>query len=302
MRYDPARGYQHPVIGQRDYYYRDGCTFETDLRIRDDATTTEFRCSVDFNCNVESIQECVAAGEAVCAAWVYCGSTSYRSLFKARTTCWELDIAILGDSLRKQIEIHPLILAVKELQLPVHDSHEAFGRDTMSLEVGSPLAVDKCWRIPVDMTPGSDPVDIFRLKPVDGPEAEALTGAWDLLPDEAGGITLIADTEVFEYFREQKSQQNAQRLGQECPISIAMGLGLPAFVEALTIYAMDNENENDENEYGNWRSTISRLLDSVGIEVNDGSFRKDGRSRSALWVAQLLLKNRNPLMPPQGAR
>ena len=293
MRYDPSRGYQHPVLGQRDYHYRDGCIFEANLKIQE-GSTTELRFHLEFTCNVESIKNLIVARKAVCAAWVYCNYTAYRQLFRADTEHWQMIVTIPGQDLYNRVEVCPLIVAVKDLKLPVHDAHEAFGRGSVDLKAGCPLAVDKRWWIPVDMTPGSDPTDIFQLKKEEGVEGEILAGAWDLRPDDNGGITLVADADTYQYFQEQKVQAE----GQACPITMTMGLGLPAFVEALTIYVKDLHYD-DDREDSDWRATINQLLGSAGVEVKEGEFKRDGMTRSALWVAQLLLKEGNPLRPLQ---
>lgn len=141
MKFAPGRGFLHPVLGQRDYYYPEGSFRATVRRDISNGPDPRLKVSCSFDCDVGTIRDLIEQRLADCAIWVYCSATSYRQLFRGAARQYTLSGEMPLTSLAGTVEAHPLIIAVEELDLPLDHAHPAFGSGACSLPAGSPLAV-----------------------------------------------------------------------------------------------------------------------------------------------------------------
>lgn len=291
MRFAPRRGFLYPVLGQRGYYYPDG-SFRAEAQAEETGgNPPKLKLGCSFECDVGAINGLVAQHLAVCAVWVYCSATSYRHLFSADAGKTALSGEIDLTCLSGEVELHPLIVAVENLVLPLEDAHSAFGSEPLRLTAGSPLAVHQPIYTAVDHIPSDDSAkSIFQLAQDDNiPE-----GAWDARYDSEQFITLAAHPGTWKIVNRERTTSTP-----DGNLWTLQALFLPALADALAEYlrrATDRREEDRPLQFlpedtARWTGAITRTLRNSEITLGDRGFRFGGEPRSVLWTAQHLLKN-----------
>ena len=276
----------HPVLGQREYHYP-GCSFKpnvTTMRLTD-GTQPHFCFSADFDCDVEAINRLVEEGSAQFGVWVYCARTAYRRLFSAEPGGRALDASISVTEVRESVDMYPLIVALRDLELPLEQANEAFGATPLRLRAGSPLAVHLYTRSVITDEPEGGTRTIFEL----AKDKSLARGVWDSDIDPDGAvIKLTAHPNTLEEFLLVRDETWALQ-----------ALYLPALVEALEAYRQvccDEGEWEPPNDPTRWTGAITKQTGLLGISLEEEGFFCDAsktppKPRSVLWAAQKLLKS-----------
>ena len=297
MRFSPKReGFLHPVLGQRDYHWPNG-KFESDINSKIDRRNGKLVLVIDanFNLTVESINQLIDQDEAICAVWVYCQKTAYRTLLKAddhgdrRRIRYEIPERYL----RGNVELHPQVIASRKVRLSLAEAHSVYGNSWCEVPAGAPLATHPPTITGLeddDMTIRS----MFRLT-VDGKYGNS----WHVDADiDYITVTLSVDEDTKSWFDQQRYKTTETFTGTEWAVQT---LYLAALTETLTLWLQHYEQDTEWRS-GGWCSAVSRQLEVHDIQVQPGddsdpaTFRIDGDYRSPIWVAQRLLGK--PLQRP----
>ena len=280
MRFAPNRGFLYPVLGQREYNYP-GKTFDVEMgcEVRDNA----LKFYAHFALDVDYINSLIDGGRAQCIVWVYCGATSYRRIFRAasgepRKVEGELRVR----DLHAQLELHPQVAAVEELDLPYDDAHQAFGEGPANLSPGNLVAVHKPSITNVEEMEDRSAKSIFQISK----DLEISHSGWDVQIDTGEPfITLVSNKDTYDNFEKLRNNDSMWAV---------QTLYLSALVETLQVYLADYDSENSTGtDFSTWVGVISSKLQEHNILVSGDPSKfvlgGDTRPMSVLRVAQQLL-------------
>jgi len=286
MRYAPRRGFRHPVLGQRDFYYPKK-KFEVELFCNTSESDKTITFWADFSLDVEAINDLIDEGKAICMLWVYCSSTSFREIYRHNGDgLRHVKGTIPIGNLRGNIEFHPSVIATEEISLPLDEAHEAFKSDGSSAKLvcaGSPLAVHKPSYTKLDFDSDRSTRSIFQLKE----DSDLPEGAWEISADPRQPVVVLRANPVTKSnFQEFRNKKQAMRT-----------LYLAAMVQTLNIF-LESHEPDAEADSSRWVGVIAQKLPEIDVATqpeDEGSASfislDNGSPLSPLWVAQRLLHN-----------
>ena len=149
MRYNPRRNYLYPVLRPFADDYPGG-NLKTEIQAN--VVEKSVNVSVIFEVSEPSIQDQVSKGDAVCAAMLYCGSTLHREMIRAGLGSTRADASISTDLLHGDVEVHPSIIAVKDITQTSATMHQEYSSAPVTIAQWNPLATDRTWRFQVNPT------------------------------------------------------------------------------------------------------------------------------------------------------
>ncbi len=295
MKYASNRNFLHPVLGQQEFLWP-AKSFQPMVKAYlmqsfGKNGGPKLRIEARFHLDVAAVEHLINENRAVCGVWVYCSTTSYRHLFRAKDNGSRHQVIAdipIGD-VRGGVEAHPQIVTTAEVILDTQEAHRVFEGEPLVLPPGTPLAVHPPTAIP--LLDGDRAIrDIFSV--MEDPDSGT---AWDVRPDpDKATIELAANRPTIEYLKEQRKTDSAWAM---------QTLYLTSLAEALNVYLQhiaDHEQpQSDITSSGGWIATITHRLAERNIQVSqddqDPTFMAGSYRRSAAWVAQRLLGN--PLQP-----
>ena len=290
MRYQHDGGLLHPVLGQGDDHYP-GCKFSADMRYQLDKTQAGEMWAafeVTFSCGVDAIRNLVSEASAVCAVWVYCNATSYRSMERASKGQLSLRWRIRRDELNGLVELHAGIYTLEDVWLPMDQAHPMYGSSPRLIPARSPLAMITPQGVHIESDDGLDPAvqSILQLRQVSNRHLSE--GVWSTDIDTKGPVVYIdARPDTYKTFHRIKDD----------PVA-AQTLYLAALVDVIGAYteaARDGDGSwlsNMSGDKSKWAGVITDRLNENGITAQpDGELkhRDSGRVVSRLEAAQMLL-------------
>lgn len=285
MRYAPTRGFLHPVLGQQEFYFENK-KIEVEFDCSLNELNEEISFSATFALDVSSINDLIDDGSATCAIWVYCRPTSYRQLFRSKSSL-EVSGAIPIDNSREKIQFHPLIVADREVLLDIEEAHEDFkvdGVDIIQIPKGNPLAVHKPFIVNFDYDDERSGKAIFIFKV----DRQLDDDIWEVDADPTRSVVILRSN--------QRTKDNFQKFRRK---KLAMQtLYLSAMVQVLNTALKYEEFNTDEIDPSRWIGVIGGKLKKNGVSIREDEnleryFTLDGNDDlvSPLWVAQRLLEN-----------
>lgn len=293
MKFSPDRGFLHPVLGQQEYHYP--CkTFTCKVDGFLNKVTRSFEFSAKFKLDVDAINNLIDEGQAICMLWVYSSATSHRGIFKADSSDAKggkdgkrnVKGSISLDLLRGNLELHPQVVAISDLELPLTEANQVFGEVPRKISPGSPLAV----HFPTVTLLGDYDSNVKSMIVLKQDELLA-EGAWDIRIDpKQPYIELVAGPDTHEAFQRLRSNDSTLTLQTLC---------LAALVDALTYYLKWDGFTRDDS--GTWVGVVTSKLKAKGIQVSQETDQAEGvfeladssggsPRRSLLWVAQKILE------------
>ena len=147
MKYNSLRNYLHPVLRPFSSDYPEG---KLKTHMHAELVGKSVNVSVTFEVAEPTIQEQISEGNAVCVAMLYCGETLYREMLSAGTGSMRAQASIPSDLLHGNVELHPSIVAINDLDHPSTTAHEEYGATPVSIAQWNPLATDQKWQIQVN--------------------------------------------------------------------------------------------------------------------------------------------------------
>ena len=269
MKYEPKRNYLYPVLRPYSDDYGDAKlqTYLTQvLSVGKDVLIT-----MDFDVNEISVQNEVKAGNAICAAMLYCRATLHREMLKGDMGKFRLSKAVDARLLVNDVELHPSIVALDNLEHSTRTAHSEYGGVMTQVGRWQPLATDQTWRFQVNAEQRSTQ-SIFRLATDD----ELTDGEFDVKMDPTDRyLTITANKRTRERFQIIRGRLDVTR----------STIYLNALVEAMAYMKSNDLLEQDPG--GEWINCIKTNLYKHNIDI--GNSEKDG-SHSVFRAAQLLLE------------
>ena len=230
----------------------------------------DVRVRVKFEVSEPSILNQIKAGNARCVATLYCHETLHKEILIAGSGQFAISANVHGWLLVNSVDIHPAIVAVKDIMHPTHTAHDEYGGQDVQIGKFQPLAITQIGRLSVNAAqrPAKSVFNLVADK--------------EMPPD-------IFDVEVSPSARYINIKADEYTLGQFKNIRKYETLTLPsvymnALMEALA-YVKASDNEDDAHSNG-WMACIKDNLHKHDIRLGSGG--NEG-SHSLIYAAQMLL-------------
>ena len=257
MRYRANRNHLHPVLRPDSDDYLNS-VFNTTLATPTyDAQNGLINVSVHFEPRNTTIRRAVEAGDAICAAMVYCSSTQYRDKLEASVRQpFVAQGQIPASLVKNRVEVHPAIITTHDIEaFDTTTSHPEYQRQQVKIEEFAPIAADHNWHF--EVSPQLTPVrGIFRIREAQGRTLEF--GEFDTIIDEEEQYIYIeASPETLETFN-----RNRTKLDRTIPT-----IFLSAVLATLA-NIKESEFDGQENaEECQWRDCILNRLAELDVDI-----------------------------------
>ena len=267
MKYSPRRNYLYPVLRPYADDYPNG-SLNTELRANLNGTAVDI--IVGFDISEASIETLISKGDAVCVAMLYCGATLYREMLRAGTGTLQIETSISLDVLSGNVEVHPAIVAVNNIESQSETAHSEYGSKPISIPRWNPLATDQPWHFQVNPSMRTAK-GIFNREIND----KMADGEFDLKCDvTAQFISVTANRATLSKLKNLSTDEH---------------ITLPSIYISGLVSAMAEIRETDsdaESHEDGWVKCIKTNLTRLGIDI--GSREQEG-SCTLFRAAQLLL-------------
>ena len=248
MKYSAKRNYTHPVL--RPYAMDYGQTESFEATLGPPVVNTENETlvvSLYYDVSVASVSETVQAGDAVCAAMVYCSKTLHRETLRAEPGQFELTGEIDLGSLDGQVEIHPVIAATRDFEPVLHGKHAEYGEAELLIRNGQPLAMDQAWFFTLDAKELESTESIFFIR-----QNHDLEPGYVQVDADPGMRYIDVSADANTYSKLQKI-----RLGN--PDDAIVSLWLGPIMEALTVL-LKEEIDGEIDDPSAWMVALRARL------------------------------------------
>lgn len=271
MRYRSNRQYLHPVLRPDADDYGPDASLITVCEPHYDPSDGMLSIAVRFELAEDSLTQAVIAQRAKCAAMVYCGSTLYRSRLEATPS--EPFVArgkIPVNSLKNEVQVHPVILAMRDITHPTDTAHPEYERQSVGIDRLAPLATDLHWTFDINSEPR--PVrSIFRLQ--EDVSGRLNDGEFDVSPDITQDyVPIFANRDTHTAFKAMR--------GGAHPLPTVFTSAVLAVL--ATIQSLGEDADDDENCA--WLRCVNARLRNHNINIGDGGI-------SLFLAAQRLLES-----------
>ena len=258
MRYSHKRNYPYPVLRPYSQDYGDTALFSTEMGTPVvDVDADELVVSLNYKVNVNSLNELLDTGSAVCAAMLYCPSTLFRTLLRAEVGQLGINTKVPLSDLCNQVEIHPTIIANDEFSHSFHGKLDEYGDRVWEIERGKPLAADQSWHFSLEPKKLESTESIFRLRRDENIEGDEVRVDTD---PGARYVVIYANPRTYERLQALRNQSVDLAI-----VSVYLG----PLMEALRMLIhMDDEYEDEE---GPWVASLRAKLSEFGLLPLDES-------------------------------
>ncbi len=130
MRFNPDAYTAYPILRPNSSDYLGG-EFDAILHAADDCASKTLKFDLDFRISEPTVKSQVAEGNAICCAQVYCAATCYTTMLEANSSSMSIRAEIPRDFLRGLVEVHPSVITVRDIQLPLDKAHPKYGGGSM---------------------------------------------------------------------------------------------------------------------------------------------------------------------------
>ena len=267
MKYNPRRNYLYPVLRPFSDDYPSG-SLKTEIQAS--VTGKAVNISVNFEVSEPSIQDQISKGDAVCAAMLYCGSTLHREMIRAGSGSTRAYTSIPTDLLHGNVELHPSIIAVRDLTHTSPTIHREYSSTPVDIAQWNPLATDRRWQFQVN--PTSRPAKgIFNREVAD----DLTDGEFDIKFDTSDKyISITANATTMAKFKELSTDER-----RTLPTVYTSAL-VAALAEVREMYSDANVHEDG------WVNCIKTHLQRLKIDIGN---QDEPGSHTLFRAAQLLL-------------
>ena len=268
MKYDPNRNYLYPVLRPHSDDYPGG---ELRSEVSAEVRGPDALIGVKFDPTDASVRQQVKDGNARCAAMLYCRETLHRETLRARKGDFALDAAIPARILVGDVEVHPIIIAVKDIDHSTKTAHPEYGGAVARIGKRQPLATAQTWRFRMNADERHTQ-SVFNLTT----DNELPSDVFDIRIDpKERYIDIVANDETRGRFDNVRKNLTLTR----------SSVYMSALIEALA--RIKNDGGDGDEASGGWVDCIQSNLRKHGIEIGD---RETAGSHSLLRAAQLLLE------------
>ncbi len=254
----------YPVLRPASDDYPAG-RFDTKLKVSEGLTQNLY-IRLRYNLEEPLLKEFIQQGTASCACLVECRPALFRHVELATNEePYEIKLEIELESLVNQVEIHPFIIATKNLEINEKQVHEEYKGEVFKIQPWQPLAFDQIWKFEID--PQAAPLrSIFSFEPVDDGQMEY--GQFEVSTDPSKdtiGIRLTQET--FNDFRSVREKHDWRQ---------------SVFLSALIQVMVDMSSIDEEILAAcHWARRVRETLNQLGINQTN-----------SLWlISQMLLDN-----------
>ncbi len=270
MKYEPKRNYLYPVLRPYSDDYGDA-KLQT-VVAPPQPIGKEVIITIDFVVNEESVKNQVIAGNAICAAMLYCRATLHREMLTANRGSFRLRKSVDAQMLVNDVELHPSIVTLDGIDHSTRTAHREYGGAMAQVGRWQPLATDQTWRFQVNAEQRNTQ-SIFRLSTDD----ELSDDEFDVKMDPTDRyLTITANKRTRERFQNIRERLDITR----------STIYLNALIDAMAYFKFRDLWNSDIPGDG-WVNCIRTNLEKHSIDIGDSD--KEG-SHSIFRAAQLLLE------------
>ena len=258
MRYSHKRNYPYPVLRPYSRDYGEAALFSTTLRPPSvDRHANELMVSLSYSLNVSSVNELLDAGNAVCAAMLYCPSTLFRTLLTADVGALELNARVPLTSLCNHVEIHPSIITKGDFSHAFEGKLDEYGKKVWKIGRGKPLAADQSWHFSLEPKQLESTESIFRLRRDEYVEGDEVR------------VNVDTAERYIDIFANPRTYGKLQSLRNQGVDTAIVSLYMGPLMEALR--TLTQIEEEDESVEGPWVAALRAKLSYFGLWPLDGS-------------------------------
>ena len=197
MKYNPNTYAPYPILRPNASDYPGG-SFTTELKHEQRDDNLRIECT--FTIEEASVEKLVQTGQASCCVLVYCLGTLYTEVFRAPQGTFKVAEEIAVSSLVGNVEIHPSVISLIDLELPTSTAHPEYGGAIVSVARNKQLASSMPWSF--NVKPSSAIESIFRLDRLDQGTFGLEEGEFDFEAEPSDRHIIIrANAETFDKFR-----------------------------------------------------------------------------------------------------
>ena len=269
MKYEPKRNYLYPVSRP---WADDYAAPDMNIAVTADPVNYDVRINIQFGAVEESIKLQVEAGDARCVAMLYCRETLHRRMLNADKGKFSLTELIDGNLLFGDVELHPAIIAVENINHSTRTAHREYGGSPIRIGKFQPLATAQTWRFQVNIAE-RPAKSVFNLK-IDEDDA-LLDDMFNVRVDHREPyIDIVANANTMERFNDMRADD------RYTTPSVYMN----ALMEALA--SIKHNGDSDDAPANGWLNCIKRHLVKHNLNIGDNDAPGD---HSLLYAAQILL-------------
>ena len=254
VRFNPDAYTAYPILRPNSSDYLSG-EFDATLHAVDDgAGSKTLKFDLDFRISEPTVESQVAEGNAVCCAQVYCATTCYTTMLKANNGSMKIRAEVPRDFLRGRVEVHPSVIAVRDIELPLDKAHPEYGGGSMLVGKYRQLASAMPWHFGVGYTNPRE--SVFHLQKDD--KAGLEDGEYDIVADPTEKyIVISANSKTFDVLQDVRGARNVE-------LTTAT-VYLVALTDALSL--LEAEVQDDEDPTG-WATAVRSRLKEIGIRLD----------------------------------
>lgn len=273
MKYVSKRNYLYPVLRPYSDDYEDA---ELKTEVTAGIDGAYINIAVDFHLNEESIRREVEAGNARCAAMLYCSDISHREMLVAEKGRFRLSKSVHSRMLVGRVELNPLIVTSDNISHSTHTAHREYGNTPVAVGRFQPLATDRPWHFDVNAEQRATK-SIFNLA----------TDTDNILSDSEFDVEINVNERYLTIKANEGTLDLFRRIRSNEKLTIPT-VYMNALIDALAYIKYNNlEDENDGYDSNGWVACIKTNLNRLGIKI--GNMDEAG-SHSIFRAAQLLLE------------
>ena len=204
MKYNPNTYAPYPILRPNASDYPRG-SFTTELKQEQQDVNLRIECS--FTIEGASVKDLIQTGQAACCVLVYCLGALYTEVFRAPQGTFVIVEDIPSANLIGNVEVHPSVITLTDVELPTSTAHTEYGGSTMSVTKNKQLASSTPWSF--NVKPTSTIESVFRLDR-DGEGTYGLEdGEFEFIAEPSERyIVILANAETFDEFDTIRSQRD----------------------------------------------------------------------------------------------
>ena len=250
MKYNPNTYAPYPILRPNASDYPGG-SFTTELKHEQQDGNLRIECT--FTIEEASVEQLVQTGQAACCVLVYCLGTLYTEVFKAPRGTFTVVEEIPTLKLIGNIEVHPSVISLIDLELLTSTAHPEYGGAIVSVARNKQLASSMPWSFTVK--PSSAIESIFRLDRIDQGTFELEEGEFDFEAEPSDRhIVIRANAETFDKFQAIRTPRRDLTLAT---------VYLNALIVAL---AELPEEVGDDEPTDGWAFVVRERMRDLGLE------------------------------------
>ena len=250
MKYNPNTYAPYPILRPNASDYPGG-SFTTEFKREQQDGNLRIGCS--FKIDEPTMKDLIQRGQASCCVLVYCLGALYTEVFRAPQGTFVVAEDIPSANLIGNVEVHPSVITLTDVELPTSTAHPEYGGSTMSVTKNKQLASSTPWSFNVKPTSAIE--SVFRLDR-DGEGTYGLEdGEFDFEAEPSDRhIVIRSNAETFDKFKDIRIP------GRNLTLATVF---LSTLITAL--YELPDEVGEDEPPDG-WAAVVRERMRDLEIE------------------------------------